>query len=333
MWFEKLAGFAERSPDQVRANLYIEGDSLVSRVNGRSWRHGRLETPSLGDLRDRVQKGKPQSARLLLREVVADVQSLHANATNSGATFQVASQFNLLEMASQNATPELGVDIYEHDHTQGPACAIAAGAGTIYRNYFAPTNGAIGQSARNQIDCLADVGLALGNENSRLWQMVNGYALPSESGLEEVATRLQACNESELDRLRAKLRVGIQWNTQVTLPGAKHLVAQVYCSALPVAYSSYPFGPWESFAQLVLDAAYEATFCAAILNSRQAGSNKLYLTQLGGGVFGNKTSWITAAIKRSLDLYKHADLDVAIVSYRPSKPHVKELVDYFEGLR
>ena len=38
-------------------------------------------------------------------------------------------------------TPEHGVTRYQHDRTQGPACAIAAGAATIYRNYFAPVGG------------------------------------------------------------------------------------------------------------------------------------------------------------------------------------------------
>jgi len=38
-----------------------------------------------------------------------DVQSLHAAASNAGALFQVASQFNLLEMMSPEVTPEQGV--------------------------------------------------------------------------------------------------------------------------------------------------------------------------------------------------------------------------------
>jgi len=80
--------------------------------------------------------------------------------------------------------------IYEHDRTPGPACAIAAGAGTIYRNYFAIVNGQTGQSANNQIDCLADIGAAFGN-TSRLWEMRNGYELASQSGLVEIAHRLQ----------------------------------------------------------------------------------------------------------------------------------------------
>ncbi len=62
-----------------------------------------------------------------VRELIADVQQLHIKKTNAGSLFQVASQFNLLEMVSPNVTPEQGVGRYENDRTQGPACAIAAG--------------------------------------------------------------------------------------------------------------------------------------------------------------------------------------------------------------
>jgi hypothetical protein len=262
-----------------------------------------------------------------VREVIASVQDLHADPANAGALFQVASQFNLLEMASPSATPELGIGIYENDPTQGPACAVAAGAGTIYRNYFAPVNGQIGQSAGRQIDCLADLGRALDNTGSRLWQMRNGYALAGRDGLIEISDRLRALSDSELDELRGLLRIGIQWNTQVTLPGCAHLVSQAYCSALPVAYSSHPASLWESFARLVLEAAYEATLCAAILNRQRAGERRLYLTLLGGGAFGNQPEWILDALRRALRLYAGWDLDVAIVSYRSSNPGVQALAE------
>ena len=202
--------------------------------------------------------------------MVADVQALHAETANAGALFQVASQFNLLEMVSPSVTPERGVGIYENDRTQGPACAIAAGAGTIYRNYFAPVNGQIGQSASSQIDCLADLGRELGNSNNRLWQMRNGYALatePAGRGLD----RLRASSDADLDKLRGLLRIGIQWNTQVTLKDCTHKVSQVYGSALPVAYSSHSPDLWEGFARLVLEASYEATIGGAILNRRSTG--------------------------------------------------------------
>jgi hypothetical protein len=327
MWFETLTGFPEESPQQVRENITVEWKALKSHRNGKVLVCGQLETPTLAELRERVHASGHKGGKISVREVVANVQHLHTTASNAGSLFQVASQFNLLEMVSPSVTPEHGVGIYEHDHTQGPACAIAAGAGTIYRNYFAIVNGQTGQSASNQIDCLADIGAALGNSANRLWEMRNGYALASQSGLAEIAHRLHASNESELDGLRQLLRIGIQWNTQVTLHDSKHTVSQAYCSALPVAYSHHASHLWAAFARLVLDAAYEATICTAILNAISNGNNRLFLTLLGGGAFGNEIDWILGGIQRALNLYKHVDLDVAIVSYGSSNHYVQQLVN------
>ena len=330
MWFESLTGFDEQSPEQVRQHIRIDGDRLISDVNGRAMVYGELEIPSLAELRQRVQNQRP-TGTLSVRQCVADVQQLHADATHSGALFQVASQFNLLEMISPNVTPERGVGVYQYDRTQGPACAVAAGAGTIYRNYFVDVDGQIGQSASKQIDCLADIGDALGNSGNRLWEMRNGYALASVDGLTEIGNRLRTASETERDQLRQLLRIGLQWHTEVTLSDIGHTVSQAYCSALPVAYSGHASGLWIGFARLTLDAAYEATFCASILNAIKTGNNKLFLTLLGGGAFGNESAWILAAIRRSLDLYRNARLDVAIVSYGAPNPAVQRLISEFNS--
>jgi hypothetical protein len=232
-------------------------------------------------------------------------------------------------MISPGKTPEHGVGIYENDPTQGPACAIAAGAGTIYRNYFVSVNGQIGQSETNQIDCLADLGTELGNSDGRLWQMRNGYALASRAGLIEISNRLRESNENGLDELRRLLRIGTQWNTQVTLNDSYHKVSQAYCSALPVAYSKHSSDLWRDFARLVLEASYEATICTAILNWLSTGNNRVFLTLLGGGAFGNETIWITDSIKRALKLYEDWNIDVAIVSYGESRAYVRQIVEQF----
>jgi len=326
MWFESLTGFPEESPDQVRENITVDGANLVSRVNGKQFVCGELETPTLAELRERVRTSGHKTGEISVREIVADVQDLHTREANAGALFQVASQFNLLEMASPSATPERGVGIYEHDGTQGPACAIACGAGTTYRNYFAAVDGQTGQSATRQIDCLSGLGEALGNTEGRLWEMRNGYALVSESGLNEITDRWQAAGESERDRLRQALRIGIQWNTQVTLNDSKHMVSQAYCSALPVSYCRHPSSLWADFARLILESSYEATICAAILNSTRTGNRQVFLTLVGGGAFGNESDWITGGIQRALDLYRHASLDVAIVSYETSSQSIQSLL-------
>ena len=314
-WFENLTGCVGESPESVQKHLFIDGRRLHSRLNGKSWLCGELETPTLAQLRQRVRNIKRDLAPISVRNVVGNVQHLHLNRANENAVFQVASQFNLLEMTSPRVTPECGVGIYEHDFTQGPACAIAAGAGTIYRNYFVDINGRIGQTADNQIDCLSGIAKLFDNSKQRLWKMVNGYALPSAEGLEEINRKLESMDEAALDAVRQALQIGLHWDTQVTLGDASHTVSQAYCSAMPVAYTPHTKELWAPLAKLVLEAAYEATICAAILNVDRNRNNRLFLTRLGGGAFGNNPDWITDAISRSLELYSDSGLDVAIVSY------------------
>ena len=160
-WFEKLTGFAETNYHDTRKKLRVEGHQLKSLINGESYGIGTLELVSLQGLRERVKSGAGLPGKLRVSVVQGDVRRMHRLPENAGALFQVASQFNLLEMVSPEVTPEDGVTRYEHDRTQGPACAIAAGAATIYRNYFAPLGDSEGQTKDRQIDGLADLGEAL----------------------------------------------------------------------------------------------------------------------------------------------------------------------------
>jgi len=203
----------------------------------------------------------------------------------------------------------------------------------IYRNYFAKVNDQIGQTFDNQIDCLADIGTALKNSDNHLWQMRNGYALASMEGLDDINDKIKLATESEIDELRKLLHIGIQWNTEVTLNRAKHTVTQAYCSALPIAYSQQPSELWEGFAQLILEASYEATLCTGILNYLKTGNNKIYLTLIGGGVFGNEQKWIMDAITRALQLHKNIDIQVFIVSYGYSNPLVQKLIHDFKSIQ
>ena len=323
-WFQRLTGIDEESPKQVRRELTIDGDCITC-PGGRRIAFGRLETPKLSDLRQAVGDLPVGTRRCTIREVVGDARVLHADPASAGAIFQVASQFNLLEMTGPSVTPERGVGIYENDATQGPACAIACGAGTIYRNYFADVDDQIGQTADKQIDCSADLGRELRNTNQRLWKMQNGYLFPSDAGLAEITERLRTAGEVDRDALLGELRIGLQLDAEVTLEGAGYRVSQAYCSALPVAYGRQPIDQWTEFAKLVLDAAYEATLAAAVINANQTGNRVVYLTLLGGGVFGNRDQWITDAIERAFHLHSKYGLDLPIVSYGQSKPSVAEL--------
>jgi hypothetical protein len=330
-WFQTVTGFSETSYDETRKNLDVESGALRSRVNNRTFRIGELETPTLADLRARAAAaGHAPAGRLRVSVITGDAGALHRDGANAHALFQVASQFNLLEMTGPGITPEMGVARYASDRTQGPACAIAAGAATIYRNYFVPVHGAPGQTHDRQIDCLREVGDALGNDANALWTMRNGYALCSEEGLAIINRKLASLTDAECDSLRGKLRIGLHWDVEVTaVPESRHLVSQAFCSALPVSYTPVPAERWASFATLVLEAAYEATLLAAIENAARGRSNIVHLTLLGGGAFGNRREWILHAIRRALHIARDSALDVRIVSYGGPEGDLLRLVQDF----
>ncbi|GGG12087.1 hypothetical protein GCM10011344_10940 [Dokdonia pacifica] len=326
MWFKELVGFDEISPDDVRKHLEMDGTVLRSKVNGESYECGTLEIPTVQELREKVAYINSSASQIRVSECIANVQELHKDVDNVNALFQAASQFNLLEMVGPEITPESGVGRYQFDYTQGPACAIACGAGTIYRNYFVPVRHKIGQTSDNQIDCLEDIANYLNNNTHNLWEMRNGYALVSQKGLLHINKVIAELSIEEREVLKGKLKVGIQWDTEVTLNEVNHLVSQVYCSALPVAYSIIDFYYWESFARVILEATYEATLYAGLLNYEKTGCPKVYLTLVGGGAFGNETDWIIESLHKAILKCKDMPLNVQIVSYGSSQTAVRDLI-------
>ena len=330
-WFEKLVGFSESDGyAATQSRLAVEGDQLVSKVNGKRYGIGELTIPTLAQLRDRVNpaRGQRSSARIL----VGDVRELHSDPEFEGALFQVASQFNLLEMISERVTPEQGVTGYIYDGTQGPACAMAAAAGTIYRNYFVSVGDRIGQTRDRQLDALSGVGAALsgltGLPVSALWNMQNGYALCTKEGLAAIAHLLETVSEDDRDALREKLAIGLHRDVEVT-DGSGHRVSQAYCSALPVGYSAHGKGNWEPFARLVLQASYEAILLAATEQVNNGGSNKVLLTRIGGGVFRNGDDWIDSAIERAMGIVKDAGLEIIFVAHGSVNTGTQGIVDRY----
>jgi hypothetical protein len=325
-WFEAITGFSEASYSQTQKRLKVIKGQLTSEVSPRSFAVGSLEIPSLGELRKRTEHLKP-TARSTIAIVRGDVRELHADSANAGALFQVASQFNLLEMIGPEVSPEDGVTRYEFDRTQGPACAVAAGAATIFRNYLVPfPDGKIGQTKERQIDCLHDIREALGNEDEALWQMKNGYALFKREGLASVDQHLAAASEDAIDQLRCLLRIGLHWGVGLTDVEPGPTVSQAFCSALPVSYNRIEAdGLWTRFATLILEGAYEATLRAAWLNAARSGCHRVFLTRLGGGAFGNDTVWIDDAIRRALEQAAGWGLDIRLVSYGHPDQALQEL--------
>eukprot|EP01051_Picozoa_sp_SAG22_P003041 SAG22_NODE_143_length_17909_cov_34.254969_7_plen_320_part_00 len=233
-WFGSLFGFEETATGsaegyrETQAQFEVAADPdgaagavlLRSKVNGRSFKAGRFSCPSLDELRA-AGAATAKAGKLQLRHIACgDVLEMHALPEYRGCLFQVASQFNCLEMVGPSVTPEDGVTGYASDRTQGPACSLAAAAATVYRNYFAPMpGGQVGQTAARQVDNLGGVGEAVGNTNGKFWRVRNGYTQSDRQRLKGLNAELQARSASEeaggREALLGRLRVGLHQDVGV----------------------------------------------------------------------------------------------------------------------
>ena len=331
-----------------------------------------------------MMMGRRRGQRLI--NVVGEARSLHRTIPQ-GSIVQAASQFNLLEFPSPSVIPEDGITGYQYDRTQGPACAMAAAAGTAYRNYLVPVvprlpaaaptvpaDGAAttkqqqqqqqrGQTQHHQLNGLQDVedyvsswhqqaNRRRSNTSERplpagsYWKVSNGYIESTRSQLEAFNQALATSSTTAStpgplvdlllveDNLISRLRIGVQEDTTVTDdPELHHTVTQTFNSAVSIGYSNISLSLWEPLARLVLKATYEATLLVGVLKTMeyyrrlslsQSSSPTttpppppILLTKVGGGVFGNRDSWIIEAIERAMDcVAKYGiDLDIRIVHY------------------
>lgn len=136
-----------------------------------------------------------------------------------------------------------------------------------------------------------------------------------------------------------RIRIGLHTNVGVTDAEGDVRVSQAYCSAMSCSYSGIANEHWKSIACLALDGAYEATILSALLQSSQrknAGSStpqEVYLTFVGGGVYGNEKAWIAEAIGRALAIarrYVHnygLEISIKLCYYKSLDQKMKYLID------
>ena len=327
-WFEKEFGFKESqySFSEVRDQFDWDDKNFIlrSKINKREFSVGKFEMASIKELQDRYEAlllkspTLPNESKLKdslkCHEIVSSVEYLIKDEENADAVFQVASQFNCLEMTGPSITPDKGITGYEWDHTQGPACALSCPAATLYRNYFL---GLDSRNETNQVNLLEDVENLLENKENKYWYIQNGYCKASihfgklRPFLEE--------NEKIHAEIVKKLKIGIHWETEVS--DRKHRVCQVFCSGLPISYNRQSDEEWEIFAKLVLEGYYKGCLLVGAISAleRKKEKVKVYLTMLGGGVFGNPEKWIKEAIEKSLGVVDSNLVEVIVVRFGSSK--------------
>mmetsp|Transcript_92600 Transcript_92600/g.163805 ORF Transcript_92600/g.163805 Transcript_92600/m.163805 type:complete len:459 (+) Transcript_92600:3-1379(+) len=319
-WFAKLFGFVEghRSFEEVQAAFAVDGSTLYCKENRQSYNIGDFSCPTLAELRSLATALSDGSELRVRHTVTNNVAEDHIAPENKGALIQAASQFNCLEMTDASVSPEAGITGVMADATQGPACAVATAPALLYRNYLISVHdGRLGtkkpegrgQTARMQLNNCRDLEeLLLRKTGQQFWEVRNGYLRSDSARLQRLSAWLD--DEKLRGELKEQLRIGVTWNAQVVSMGSApgQCVSQAWCSAVPAGsigekcegVAPCTHRDWEPLARLVLEATYEATLLAAIVNRGITGSRKVLLCMVGSGVFFNRTEWIVDAINAAL---------------------------------
>jgi hypothetical protein len=317
MGTKRLLGFSDSRVgyEKTKQNLEFNGASVCSLVNGQSFDIGEFELLTLTELRARVSAiqsegtderfGSPNRV-VHNRPEQENVQDYMKDPDYNHALFQVASQFNLLEMASPHMTPEDGVDVYWSDPTQGPACATATVGATLFRNYFVEHDGQAGQTKGHQINGLKGVLERLDVVDGEHYVYENGYVRLGKEEFQACSLKIDSMTDVERDDLMGELTVGIHWGCQVNNRdhGLDQRVSLILCSGLPLGTykrAGVDRDDAEALGRLVQDGMQEATILAGALNFVKYGVSDVVLTKLGNGVFGNPLHWVVAARNRALD--------------------------------
>lgn len=224
-WFGRLFGFDEGNYEQTRSRFEVNGTAIAVKSDSidASWSIGEFTVPSLKSLRDRSDHLRLATRKLSMSIVIGDVTELLCQPENRRATFQVASQFNCLEFPDPDITPEDGISDYDTDRTQGPACSIACGPATVYRNYFVPVRDATGavvqgQRADAQLNNADELLAACGQAAAEV-SVRNGYMAATVASLEALNAFLSTADR---ETLLLKLKIGVHSDVQVR-PSSPHL--------------------------------------------------------------------------------------------------------------
>lgn len=254
-----------------------------------------------------------------------DVGAMQADLQYKDAVFQVASNFNALELVGPNDQME-NITKYLLDKTQGPFASLSALPGLIYRHYYMFMNskpqGEWQQTPQRQINFLDQTDIPVTNSYVTFGNDVFGitnYAVD-------------------------KMKVGYHRDIQVTfgfmpdfskfekVTNPDQTVNQVFTAAINFGFGSRNNSivlkrdpnNVKAIAQNIQNAAYEGTIRSAFVH----GKKRVVLTMIGGGVFANDVAWIANAIEKNKELIKQSGMKVELVIFDSSRYHESDMKSF-----
>lgn len=279
---EKLVAMTREEREKFMCNGYFvhEGDNHVTSA-------GMFRTMSMAELeKASCRKSDDNACELIILEGVDIGVIMSKIKTSDKAMVQVASNFNCLEVPSRTSLPNSGhlVDNAHMDSTQGPAASFGPLSAYLYRAHF-----------HEPVDLLEDVHEYFGiPENGKL--TLRGCETPIEGDNTAAVMADVRCGlHTDVPVLYGRDEEGRHFELDEPYP----VIDQVFSSSINVSDYGKKTSPGQvaSITNTLLYATYHCAYLAAIYRRRKV----LYLTFIGGGVFGNP---MFAIIKSMLYAHK-----------------------------
>lgn len=325
-WLYPVFGIFDDRPlsRAARSIVYDEDAGEIHMPNGTTLQSGTFHRPTLRSLLDDARDAKRTMAsyalqlKIIVGEDVGesiltrDVVSLHDAQHRTIPLWQVASQFNALEMISPQVSYKDGILDYVNDATQGPRAALACAPGTLVRNLYYPDTNAVYK-----------MGL----------RIKNGYLLYEKRP--ELVHDRWVSEDLIVPYMENTGVYGIHYNAQ-NRAWYKHetsnVVHQVFTSAIPM--NMYGNGGdaqvQEEVARNAIYAAYVGVL-ALSLKLEPFNDPIVHLTLLGSGSFGVPVKVVMEEMIHALRVFARHPIQVRVHVYdrnnvREVKSHLIDFV-------
>lgn len=236
----------------------------------------------------------------ILADKNLDIAVLQFDPKNAGCLFQIASNFHGLEQTSPHSSPEdtMLVD-YVNDRTQGPRAVVRTMADLIFRRYLLPISSSrtVGYTDdvlfRGQwpLNMLTEVAATHGVRITAGGWIDTEHALP----LVTLRDKMQAA--SKITAILVENALVTHNSHDVYMGYNNHRIHHLLTAAYDLTFKP---GSEKGWADAALIAAYANTIKAAL----DYNVRKVFLTLVGGGVFGNSPKMIYTAMVVVLNTYR-----------------------------
>ncbi|KAL7718932.1 Macro domain-containing protein [Entamoeba marina] len=308
-WFEYICGVKEIEFRQTKEKYISRNENgeiiITNPITLNEFSCGKLEMIPLQKLRQIPKETiQPALFEIIVRldeesQPQVEVTSMQTNPKYNKSVFVVASNFNAVESVSENISPDSSkfTTNYIYDQTQGPAASIGAPAAAIERVHFPfydenTLPSSWHQTKKHQIEILKDL--------KKYYNIENGYPL-----LNSTCENPSIFDyDKYISCIHSNVETTFRFNsTQIEVIKKEHrnCIDQVFGAALNIGQGSSGMTNKRIAKQrpilskLPLDCAYETAYLTAIRNKRE----KIILTLLGNGVFGNDTKEVCESIIRN----------------------------------